>query len=239
MRPSDLEIEYKEQRIKTQDGAELNTWAMEPADKKANGITIIVVGSDAGNMGYTVFYAKNLVDLGYKVISFDYRGFGDSTDFEYNPNNVYHSEYVTDFATVVNWAKTDLRTESIGVFGLSMGTLIANLGYHKSKYDFLIGEAFLWSPSENRRRILELKNKELNLPKESISDEELVVKANVPTLLFAGKQDEITTLEDSKQICSTRNDSNTIIFDGGHLRGIVDLGVDEYFAAIDKFIQRY
>ncbi|MBK8500788.1 MAG: alpha/beta hydrolase [Saprospiraceae bacterium] len=73
------------------------------------------------------------------MVSFDYRGFGDSTDFDYNPNNVYHSEYVTDFATVLTWTKTTLRTDEIGVFGLSMGTLIANLGYQESKYDFFIG----------------------------------------------------------------------------------------------------
>ena len=237
MRPSDLEITYEELRIRTMDGAELNTWVMEPNEEQANDITILIVGSDAGNMGYTVFYAKNLVDLGYRVISFDYRGFGDSTDFRYNPNNVYHSEYVTDFATVMNWVKKEIKTEQIGVFGLSMGTLIANLGYHQSAYDFFTGEAFLWSPTVSKRRILKLKNKELDLPGGSISDEELVARALVPTLLFAGKQDEITTVEDSEQFCDSRNDSQAVVFDGGHLRGIVALGVEEYFAAIDDFIK--
>ncbi len=236
MTPSDLEIRFEEHRIKTVDGAELISWVMEPDLDRENGKAIIICGSDAGNMGYTVFYAKNLVELGYKVISFDYRGFGDSTDFEYNPNNVYHSEYITDFATVLTWSKENIKPESIGVFGLSMGTLVANLGYQKERYDFFIGEAFLWSPSKNRQRILELKQKELNLPEHSIQDEELVVQANVPTLLFAGNQDEITTLEDSREFCATRADSRVIEFAGGHLRGIVDVGVEEYFRIIDQFI---
>ncbi len=210
---------------------------MEPNEKQANHTTIVIVGSDAGNMGYTVFYAKNLVKLGYKVISFDYRGFGDSTDFHYNPNNVYHSEYVTDFATVMNWVKKELKFEQIGVFGLSMGTLIANLGYRQSAYDFFIGEAFLWSPTINKQRILALKNKELELPVDSILEEEHLVRAPVPTLLFAGEKDEITTVEDSEQYCETRNDSRAVVFDEGHLRGIVALGVEVYFAVIDDFIK--
>ncbi len=239
MRPSDLEIEYQENRIETVDDAELNVWVMEPDESKDRDITIVIVGSDAGNMGYTVFYARNLIDLGYRVVSFDYRGFGDSTDFKYSPNNVYHSEYITDFETVMKWCKEKFGGNKIGVFGLSMGTLIANLGYHKSPYDFFVGEAFVWSPSVNRQRILEIKNKELNLPVGADRDEELIEVSHVPTLLFAGTQDEITTAEDSKQFCNTRPDSLTIEFDGGHLRGIVQLGVQEYFAAIDKFILGY
>ncbi len=237
MTPSDLEIRFEEHRIKTVDGAELISWVMEPNLERENGKAIVICGSDAGNMGYTVFYAKNLLELGYKVISFDYRGFGDSTDFEYNPNNVYHSEYITDFATILSWSKENLKPDEIGVFGLSMGTLVANLGYHKDRCDFFIGESFLLSPSKNRQRILELKQKELNLPENSIQDEKLVVQANVPTLLFAGNQDEITTLEDSRKFCATRNDSKVIEFTGGHLRGIVDVGVEEYFKIIDQFIK--
>jgi len=239
MRPSDLEIEYREHRIVTGDGAELNTWIMIPAQDKANGISIVIVGSDAGNMGYSVFYAKNLIDLGYTVISFDYRGFGDSTEFQYNPNNVYHSEYVTDFQATMDWARKDPSVKRVGVLGLSMGTLIANLGYHRSHYDFFIGEAFVWSPAKNRQRILELKNKKLDLPESANKDEKLIVNAMMPTLLFAGKQDVVTTVEDSKRFCNTRTDSRTIVYDGGHLRGIVELGVEDYFSSIDQFIQGY
>ncbi|MBK8500789.1 MAG: hypothetical protein IPL46_00515 [Saprospiraceae bacterium] len=82
-----------------------------------------------------------------------------------------------------------------------------------------------------------MKDKELNLPENSIQDEEVVVHANVPTLIFSGNQDEITTLEDSVQFCETRNDSKVIEFDGGHLRGIVEVGVEEYFSIIDQFIK--
>lgn len=138
---------------------------------------------------------------------------------------------------MINWCKEQFGGYKIGVFALSMGTLIANIGYNKSTYDFFVGEAFVWSPSVNKQRILEIKNKELNLPEGAEKDEELVAVAHIPTLLFAGKNDEITTAMGSKQFCSSRTDSTTIEFDGGHLRGIVELGVQDYFAAIDKFIQ--
>lgn len=138
---------------------------------------------------------------------------------------------------MINWCKEQFGGYKIGVFALSMGTLIANIGYNKSTYDFFVGEAFVWSPSVNKQRILEIKNKELNLPEGAEKDEELVAVAHIPTLLFAGKNDEITTAMGSKQFCSSRTNSTTIEFDGGHLRGIVELGVQDYFAAIDKFIQ--
>ncbi|MBK8500787.1 MAG: hypothetical protein IPL46_00505 [Saprospiraceae bacterium] len=58
MTPSDLDIKFEEHRIKTVDGAELISWMMEPNALLDNDKTIIICGSDAGNMGYTVFYAK-------------------------------------------------------------------------------------------------------------------------------------------------------------------------------------
>ena len=236
IRPERFKLEYQELKVLTADQYELNTWIMEPIGEQHKNVTIVIVGSDAGNMGFSLPYAYYLLNAGYRVVTFDYRGFGDSTDFEFNPNNVYHSEYVTDFIAVMTWSREEFGTDKIGVLGFSMGTLISAVGHHDSKYDFYIGEGFLRSPVINRKRVLELKNIELSLPITVSEDVRKIEDLDIPLLLFSGTKDQITTIDDSREYCNTRETSRMVEFDGEHLRGAATMGMETYVKEIDIFI---
>jgi len=236
MRPERFKIEYQELKLKTADQYELNTWVMEPIGEHDKNITIVIVGSDSGNMGYSVVYAYYLLREGYRVVTFDYRGFGDSTDFNYNPNNVYHSEYITDFETVMNWCNDKLESERIGVLAFSMGTLISAIGYNNSRYDFFIGEGFVRSPELIKDRIKEQKGKELNLPLTADDDEIKVGNLNIPMLHFASTLDKVTTLKDCLEFCESRTKAKIIEYEGEHLRGASTMGLEKYIQEIKSFI---
>lgn len=164
LRPEDFKLAYKEVKIDTPDGYRLHTWVMQPESDQRKECTFVIAGSDAGNMGFTLAYAFQLVRRGFTVVTFDYRGFGHSSDFAYNPNYYYHSEYITDFVAVMDWIKEEGLSAKTGVLAFSMGTLIASAGYEPSPYDFLVGEAFIRSPRKNVRRSKRIKGKQLNLP---------------------------------------------------------------------------
>lgn len=236
MRPENFQLNYRELKIETEDGYQLNTWIMEPETGSENPVTVIVAGSDAGNMGFNLPYAFYLLRSGYRVVTFDYRGFGDSTEFKFDPKNVYHSEYITDFVSVLNWCREELKPEKIGVLAFSMGTLVTAAGYSASPYDFYIGEGFVLSPEENRARIKKLRGKWLNLPDTATEDTQKINDLDIPILLFAGIADEITTVADSHRFCDTRRNAKTIEFAGEHLRGAATLGMEKYIEAINKFI---
>jgi len=239
MKPNVFEIKYEEKKIPTLDGALLNTWIMNTAEKEnTKDCTIIITGSDAGNMGYSLAYAANLLAHGYDVITYDYRGFGESSDFDFNANNVYHSEYIQDFNTIINWTSKNKRTEKIAVLSFSMGTLIATAGYQDSKYDLLIAEGFIQSPCTNRKRIKKLKGKKLSLPKGHKKHGKAINNLNIPILVFSSKNDPITTLEDSKKIVSKKKNRKLVEFDGEHLRGAFTMGMDNYIKEINLMNQR-
>lgn len=236
MRPETFKIKYQELKLKTADQYELNTWIMDPSSERDKNVTVIIAGSDAGNMGFSLPYAYYLLNEGYRVVTFDYRGFGDSTDFKYNPDNVYHSEYVTDFLTVMDWCKKELESKKTGVLAFSMGTIITAVGYSSSNYDFYIAEAFIRSPETIRQRIKELKGKELDLPETAITDEQKIEKLHLPILIFSSITDQITTARDSKEFCQSRRNAKTIEFEGAHLRAAATMGMDNYIREIKIFI---
>lgn len=237
MKPDLFKIEYEEVKIKTKDDYELNTWVMESSNEDKKGYTIVIVGSDAGNMGFSLPYASYLLKNGYDVITFDYRGFGDSSSFNYNPNNYYHEEYVEDFVTIIEWTKTKYERNKIGVLAFSMGTLISSIGYNEIKYDVLVGEGFIKSPAKTVKRVKKEKGKELNLPKSAKQDGKRINKIEIPILIFSSRTDKITTLKDSEQIASKRTNRKVVVFEGEHLRGGYTLGMPNYINEINQFIE--
>lgn len=80
--PKTYGFTYKELKVKTIDNFEINTWHLAPKGKIKKNITIVLCSGDSGNMSYLIGQAVNLLYLGYNVITFDYRGFGQSQEFK-------------------------------------------------------------------------------------------------------------------------------------------------------------
>lgn len=104
-KPDKYKIEFRESVIKTPDEARINTWTFEPQTAAKIGTTIILAGGDAGNMGYLIIYADGLRKQGFRVVSFDYRGFGESSDFTTSREILYYDEFATDLQAVIAIAK--------------------------------------------------------------------------------------------------------------------------------------
>ncbi|MEN8251022.1 MAG: alpha/beta fold hydrolase [Bacteroidota bacterium] len=236
LHPAMWELSYEEFKIVTPDQFEINTWIINPFGDQNKNKTVVIANTDAGNMGNMLGYALYLAKEGYRVVTFDYRGFGDSTDFDYSRNNLYHKEYVTDFVSVMNWCKNEYSSDKIGVLAYSMGTLITAIGFNYSPFDFYIGEGFVLSPLDVKNRILKHKNKEVILPKSARKDRKAVKQLDTSILLFAAENDVITTEEDAILFCASRKKANVISYAGDHLKGVATLGMKEYINEIISFL---
>ena len=91
--PAQYNLSYQEVRIRTKDGVRLNAWVYQTDSTQRNPVTIILAGGDAGNMSYLISYAAGLLSAGYRVVSFDYRGFGQSDDFQISEDHLYYNEF--------------------------------------------------------------------------------------------------------------------------------------------------
>lgn len=235
-KPDKYGIEFRESVIKTPDAARINTWTFEPQNAAKIGTTIILAGGDAGNMSYLIAYADGLRKQGFRVVSFDYRGFGESSEFATSREVLYYDEFATDLQAVIANAKRLYPTDKIGVLGFSMGTIIA-FQSAKPSLDFIAAD----SPVASVRQTVErwsAKGKTLRYPPSGKSLEQTIKNMTIPIIIFAGKTDTFTPLDEAKSIVIGYETKRRLVeYPGGHLEGW-KLG-ETYFSTLKNFVQRY
>ena len=218
--PKDFEFSYKELKIKTIDNFEINTWDITPKSNLKN-TTIIICGTDAGNMSYFIGQALNLANEGYNVITFDYRGFGHSQDFKVDTSNLlFHNEFLLDFEAVVRHAKKLYPKNKIGSLGFSMGGYFPVIT--KMKLDFIMADSPLISP---KIFVVRLEMPDTTLPNNYIEP----IEKKIPQLYFIGSKDKRILIEDIPDNCA-------VLYKGDHLWGETVLK-ERYYELIDSFLK--
>jgi len=240
LKPDELNISYKEHFVSTPDNFKLKTWVCSPQNSVDNNTTMILAYGDAGNMSYWLKQVNELVKRGFTVVTFDYRGFGESDYFKINNDYLYYNEFVDDLLAVICWTKN--RTENkIGIWALSMGSIMTTLAVQKESVDFLIAEGFVVNTEEIKQSIKTLKKKDILLPDNSNQYEIALKQLSIKTLLFSGKQDVVTTVKHSEFVKNLSNQNKLIEFDGNHLQGFSIMSSngfgDNYISEIINFLK--
>ena len=94
------------------------------------------------NAGYSI-----LSHVGFTVVMFDYRGFGESDSFNIDTKMLYYNEFATDLTAVIQFAKNKYPKNKTGVWAFSMGTIIATLATNYIQPVFIIGDGYVTNPS--------------------------------------------------------------------------------------------
>ncbi len=240
--PDSLGLIYESKTILTPDSASIQLWHIKPSNETDNGNTIIICYGDAGNMSWWLNQAGILSQVGYTVILFDYRGFGQSSDFDMNPAQLYYNEFAIDLESVIRWTKQNVKFKNVGILSYSMGTIMSTLAVQTETVDFMISEGYVLNPESIKMKIKELKGKDIILPNDSKEYEAKIAKIPSPILVFSGTKDVITTTQDSEKIVSQKPNRKLIKFDGGHLEGFQTLTKDyygeTYIEDISEFIKK-
>ncbi|GGG08475.1 alpha/beta hydrolase family protein [Pontibacter amylolyticus] len=237
--PDSLGMRYEQQRIKTVDGYLINTWVIKPAEDKDTKTTLVLTYADSGNMSYWLYHIKALTNNGFTVVAYDYRGFGESSDFEINPLNLYYNEFATDLQTVLGWTKKNIKGNRTGVLAFSMGTIVATLALQHEKVDFLIGEGYVYEPDAYASKIKLLKDRDIVLPKGAYRYSAKLRKIKCNMLLVAGEKDKFTTIEDSEKIARQRNNRATLTHSGNHTEGFITMTQDSFGDLYIKELTRF
>ena len=143
--PQEVGMIYKKLDVTTKDGYKIETWFYPAQDVPAQDAgqsemlpyktmddsrrpTLIICNGDAGNMSYqqislAYLYAAN----GINVVTFDWRGFGESSEFEMNPDYLCYTEMLTDFDAVIKAVSKEkvVDRKKIYVMGWSTGAYLA------------------------------------------------------------------------------------------------------------------
>ncbi len=239
--PDSLGLAYKEQYVKSKDQIDLITWTYSPNAAKDKQTVIVLAYGDTGNMSHWVHQARILSEAGYRVITFDYRGFGKSTDFAINPDYLYYNEFARDLKAIMDFARKTYPRSKQGLLAFSMGTIMATLVLPGAKTDFFVGEGYVKDPKAIVAFIKGAKNKEVLLPPGSEAYPGQAPRITCPVLLIAGKADQVTTLADANAVAQQAGNRKVLAFEGGHGMGFQALTRntpgDLYVQAIDDFVR--
>jgi hypothetical protein len=114
--PATWGFRFEDLRVKSADGTELHGWFIPSRGKRALG-TVVFSHGNAGSLGHHLGFVLWLVESGYHVLAFDYRGFGKSG------GEPERSGMVADVQSMFGYIKTraDVDPQRLISYGHSLG----------------------------------------------------------------------------------------------------------------------
>lgn len=148
--PEKIGLIYKDLNVTTLDGLKIKTWFFPaqnmPSQKELSRTwenpvkkpykvidnkkrpTIIICNGDGGNMSYQqLHFAQFFTDKGYNVVTFDWRGFGESSKWPMDTDYLVYTEFLTDYDAVIKQTlrQSEVDTSKLAVFGWSTGAYLS------------------------------------------------------------------------------------------------------------------
>ena len=118
--PANLGLAYQAEGVREADGTTLALWHLRPLGAPHRGVIVHFHGN-AENMTSHVLFVVWLVEAGYDVVTFDYRGYGSSTG---TPDRAGLGR---DAAAVIAWVRNQpqFREQPLFLYGQSLGGAVA------------------------------------------------------------------------------------------------------------------
>ena len=137
-RPEKYNMKYEEHKVKTADGATLNVWDF-PANVKTTKL-ILMCHNGEGNMGDYLRRVDQFTSIGYNVVFFDYRGFGESSEFEIDNNMYVYPHFQDDVKAMIDWTRMN-HVNTFNIYGWGIGAgLGMGIGYNRKEIVKIIAD---------------------------------------------------------------------------------------------------
>ncbi len=161
--PDKFGMQYKEEKIKTSDNAVLNAWFFENTKKSIN--WVVVSGTGEGNMADQLEIVNSFLSAGYNVVTYDYRGYGSSSDFKIDPDIFIYPQFITDLNAVLDHLRKTRAITKFDLFGQSIGAgLSIGVGANRPETKKIIADG-PWTSLEGMKAKIKTKTgKEVNMP---------------------------------------------------------------------------
>ena len=112
--PAEAGIDYEELYVYNASGIPLRVWVLTPAEPVG---TIVFSDGAVGETACYLLIAKNLYEAGYRVVMYDYQGFGGSGGTE-DLFSLYG-----DLDAVLEWTLAQPDINEVTLMGVSLGTM--------------------------------------------------------------------------------------------------------------------
>ena len=118
--PADFGMKYRDVEFKTSDGLTLKGWYFNPKNQSG---TVVVISHDGDeNMAKMIELASYFTTLGVNVLTYDYRGYGNSDAFQINNKFFIYGQFEKDLQAAIDFARKGCGTISqVFLYGKGMG----------------------------------------------------------------------------------------------------------------------
>jgi dienelactone hydrolase len=214
--PADFGLKYKEYEIETKDNYKLKAWLFLPP--RTSGTTVIICHDGEGNMQKTIEKAGFFMSMGYKVLTYDYRGFGESDDFDINEKFFIYAQFQKDLDAVIDFADNQANNTRVYLYGKGMGaglSLATGANSRKvqkviadSPYKDLISLQAKFKTAKSEDILIPLAyDKNLIDPAVGLANKEAKLKKY---LIIYGGDDEIYDKSDMKDLSKIQKDNTEL-----------------------------
>jgi uncharacterized protein len=161
--PAKFGMTFKEEKIPVKDGATLNAWFFELPKKTTN--WVVISGSGDGNMGDELEIVNSFISAGYNVCTYDYRGYGKSSDFAIDPDLFIYPQFIADLNSVLDYLRKSRAITRFDLYGQNIGAgLSIGVGAQRPETRKIIADGPWTGLEPMKKKIKEKMNKEVNMP---------------------------------------------------------------------------
>lgn len=266
--PEQLGLSYEELDVRTQDGYRIATWffpadrqsprqessadgretsAPQPAEGSDCRPTIVICNGDAGNMSYFQLHlAQRWCEKGFHVITFDWRGFGASSEFEMDPDYLCYTEMLEDYRAVIAVvaARPEVDPQRIAVVGWSTGAYLSMItAYDMPQVGAFIGRSLATDFGDFIPLVMQVRHKkreQLRVPDDFPTERmplHIAPEFRKPVFLIVGENDIRTPVWMSRKILELLPEETPrelMVVKGAAHGG----NEDPMLIAFDEFIER-
>jgi alpha-beta hydrolase superfamily lysophospholipase len=229
--PSKLQIDYKEIKIPSADEVTLAAWWLMPPEAQRLGRLVVHLHGNAENMTTHFLYVAWLVSEGYDVVTWDYRGYGQSS-----PKSPTQAGLIRDTCAVLRWIEGQKPLQKLPMFVVaqSLGGAVAAASLPKCPPPQLKGVVFD-STFSSYRQIARAKLADIWLTwplqyplSYLVSDEEdlteEIAKIRVPVLFFHSLRDPVVPYKLGQELFAAAADPKEFVSlkETGHTRALAE-----------------
>lgn len=238
--PDVISSHFEEIRFRNAQGHQLRAWYF-PCPEASH--TILVCSGNTGNISLSLPYAKLLLDAGFNVMLFDYQGFGGSEGIASVMSLCTDTEAA--FRYLLN--EKQLKPDDIGVFGISLGSILALMIANEQKAAAVaVEDVFIPEQMLDRFGVREddpnvMKGMAIRIAKKLLLGQVDPVQntkaCECPVFLMHGLNDRLLPFYGTVQVSKVLNSNSRVwLMDrAGHAPETLEVNDREYAAQLTQF----
>jgi len=232
--PSDMNMDYEEVRLTTDDGVALYGWFVPAAHDPSGAVTFLFLHGNAGNIYSRVEKIHILHELGGNVFIVDYRGYGLS-EGRPTENGVYLDAEAA-FDALMD--RSDIDHDRIIIYGVSLGGApAAELALRRSRAAGLVLHSTFTSVGDMAKKIFPIAPRCLVRTQMKTIDK--VGRITIPKLIIHAPGDEVVPYEMGEQLYRAAAEPKQFLRLEGQHNDAHLLSRDVYQDGVRRFLETY